>query len=264
MTSLDTRGRRSRPADAAGSRTGVRAARLAPALFAGTLFVSALLLFAVQPMFTKMVLPQARRRAVGVVGRDGVRSRPSCSSATSTPMCWSADACAGRAALVHLGAAGAGRRDAAARHRAGVRRAAGRRRDALAGRPVRGLDRPAVRRAVGQRAAAAELVRRDRPPAGAAIPTCSTPRPTSARSAALLAYPFVIEPLLTLRDAGRARGRSALRCWRCCIARRPAWSRRAAPAAARASPSRRRARRRRRNACRWIALARCRPVSSSR
>src|SRR5882672_11679983 len=31
--------------------------RLAPALFAVTLFVSALLLFAVQPMFTKMVLP---------------------------------------------------------------------------------------------------------------------------------------------------------------------------------------------------------------
>ena len=31
--------------------------RLAPALYAGTLFVSALLLFAVQPMFTKMVLP---------------------------------------------------------------------------------------------------------------------------------------------------------------------------------------------------------------
>jgi hypothetical protein len=30
---------------------------LAPALYAGTLFASALLLFAVQPMFTKMVLP---------------------------------------------------------------------------------------------------------------------------------------------------------------------------------------------------------------
>jgi hypothetical protein len=32
--------------------------RLAPALFAVTLFLSALLLFAVQPMFTKMVLPR--------------------------------------------------------------------------------------------------------------------------------------------------------------------------------------------------------------
>src|SRR5262249_39941562 len=33
-------------------------ARLTPALFAATLFVSALLLFAVQPMFTKMLLPR--------------------------------------------------------------------------------------------------------------------------------------------------------------------------------------------------------------
>src|SRR2546423_6441776 len=34
------------------------ALRFAPALFAATLFASALLLFAVQPMFTKMVLPR--------------------------------------------------------------------------------------------------------------------------------------------------------------------------------------------------------------
>ena len=33
-------------------------ARLAPALYALTLFTSALLLFAVQPMFTKMLLPR--------------------------------------------------------------------------------------------------------------------------------------------------------------------------------------------------------------
>jgi len=32
--------------------------RLAPALYGATLFLSALLLFAVQPMFTKMVLPE--------------------------------------------------------------------------------------------------------------------------------------------------------------------------------------------------------------
>ena len=38
----------------------------------GTLFVSALLLFAVQPMFTKMVLPSARRFAGGVVRGDGL------------------------------------------------------------------------------------------------------------------------------------------------------------------------------------------------
>src|SRR5207253_8761961 len=34
------------------------AARLAPTLYAATLFLSALLLFLVQPMFTKMVLPK--------------------------------------------------------------------------------------------------------------------------------------------------------------------------------------------------------------
>src|SRR5947199_10581865 len=36
---------------------GASSVRFAPALFAATLFASALLLFAVQPMFTKMVLP---------------------------------------------------------------------------------------------------------------------------------------------------------------------------------------------------------------
>lgn len=48
--------------EAAPSRTDAAALRLgrrtAPALFSATLFVSAMLLFAVQPMFTKMVLPR--------------------------------------------------------------------------------------------------------------------------------------------------------------------------------------------------------------
>ena len=43
--------------DPAAPTLSVPALRLAPALFAATLFASALLLFAVQPMFTKMVLP---------------------------------------------------------------------------------------------------------------------------------------------------------------------------------------------------------------
>ena len=43
------------PSTAAAQPLGLRSA---PALFAATLFVSALLLFAVQPMFTKMVLPK--------------------------------------------------------------------------------------------------------------------------------------------------------------------------------------------------------------
>jgi hypothetical protein len=44
--------------DPAFPKLSASAARFAPALFAATLFASALLLFAVQPMFTKMVLPK--------------------------------------------------------------------------------------------------------------------------------------------------------------------------------------------------------------
>jgi hypothetical protein len=44
--------------DPAIPKLGASATRVAPALFAATLFASALLLFAVQPMFTKMVLPR--------------------------------------------------------------------------------------------------------------------------------------------------------------------------------------------------------------
>src|SRR5215475_8870432 len=39
-------------------QVALAALRLAPALFASTLFLSALLLFLVQPMFTKLVLPR--------------------------------------------------------------------------------------------------------------------------------------------------------------------------------------------------------------
>ena len=53
MAVLDT------PAAAPTAPPGLSPAlRLAPALFAASLFLSALLLFAVQPMFTKMVLPK--------------------------------------------------------------------------------------------------------------------------------------------------------------------------------------------------------------
>ena len=44
--------------DSTAPTVGAPAVRFAPALFAATLFASALLLFAVQPMFTKMVLPK--------------------------------------------------------------------------------------------------------------------------------------------------------------------------------------------------------------
>lgn len=55
MASLDTAAALSRPAAGASPQA---AAGRTPALFAATLFLSALLLFAVQPMFTKMVLPR--------------------------------------------------------------------------------------------------------------------------------------------------------------------------------------------------------------
>src|SRR5262245_30320345 len=42
----------------AAARQQVSALRLAPALYAATLFLSALLLFLVQPLFAKMVLPR--------------------------------------------------------------------------------------------------------------------------------------------------------------------------------------------------------------
>ena len=53
MTSADTAASPSTRADALSV-----ARRIAPTLFATTLFVSALLLFAVQPMFTKIILPK--------------------------------------------------------------------------------------------------------------------------------------------------------------------------------------------------------------
>ena len=53
MTSIDTAATPSTPETAL-----PRARRIAPILFATTLFVSALLLFIIQPMFTKMVLPK--------------------------------------------------------------------------------------------------------------------------------------------------------------------------------------------------------------
>jgi hypothetical protein len=44
--------------------TSARTARFAPALYPAAVFLSALLLFAIEPMFTKMVLPR-----IGVAGR---------------------------------------------------------------------------------------------------------------------------------------------------------------------------------------------------
>ncbi len=114
---------------------------------------------------------EARRCAVRVVGRDGVLSG---SAADRLRLRASARAHAQRRAGGAGPSRGAGGRgaDPADRDRARFCRAALGRHRAVARRPVRRLDRIAVRRAVGERAAPAKLVRRKRPPAGAQ-PLCA-------------------------------------------------------------------------------------------
>ena len=139
-------------------------ARLAPALFALTLFASALLLFAVQPMFTKMVLPRlGGAPAVWSVAMVFFQAALLLGYAYAHLLARTLRP--GRAALVHLGVSG-GRRHAC---RSASRTASTRRPRGLGSGWWRclPLDRPAVRRALGERAAAAKLVRRERPSAGA-------------------------------------------------------------------------------------------------
>ena len=109
----------------------------------------------------------------------------------------------GLGALVHLGVLAAAAATLPIGDRARFRRAAHDRRRALARRPVRGLDRAALRRAVGERAAAAGLVR------ATGHPHARNPYVLYAASnlgsfAALIAYPFVIEPLLPLKAQAQA------------------------------------------------------------
>src|SRR5436305_12376931 len=58
MTTLSPAAAQASPSAARVSAARLVAGRLAPALFATTIWLSALLLFLVQPMFTKMVLPR--------------------------------------------------------------------------------------------------------------------------------------------------------------------------------------------------------------
>ena len=71
-----------------------------------------------------------------------------------------------RAAMLHLVLVGVTAMTLPIAHRAGMDRAAVGWHGALAVRPVCGLDRPSILHAVGQRAAAAKLVCRERAPAG--------------------------------------------------------------------------------------------------
>ena len=143
-----------------------RGCALAPALFAATLFASALLLFAVQPMFTKMVLPMlGGAPSVWSVAMVFFQGALLAGYAYAHLLARTLDV--GQAALVHLGVLAA----AALTLPIGIAQGFGAPPStgvgALAGRSVRGLDRAAVRRALGERAAAAKLVRGERPRAGA-------------------------------------------------------------------------------------------------
>ena len=144
----------------------VTSGRFALTLFAATLFSSAVLLFAVQPMFTKMVLPflggapsvwsvaMVFFQAALLVGYGYAHLL-----ARTLPV--------RQAALVHLGVLAA----AALTLPIGMATVFGDPPSEWVGLwligAVRRLDRAAVRGAVGERAVAAKLVRRQRPHAGA-------------------------------------------------------------------------------------------------
>ncbi len=173
------------------------AVRLTPLLYAATLFVSALLLFSIQPMFAKMVLPK-------LGGAPAVWSVAMVFFQTVLLAGYAYAHLLNRVLAAALGgdvppcAARRDRDDAADRDRAWVGCSAIGWDGALAVRPVRGLDRPAVLHAVGQRAAAAKLVRRQRAQQ-AGNPYVLYAASNLGSFAALFAYPVVIEPFLTLK-----------------------------------------------------------------
>ena len=211
MSNVDTTAQTS----AFGAR-GLVAPGLAAGLYAATLFVSAVLLFAVQPMFTKMVLPK-------LGGSPAVWSTAMVAfqaflfagylyahviSRTLTPV---------RAAMVHLAVLAAVAATLAARHRAGLRRSSVERNHVLADRSVRRVDRRAVRGAVRLRAAVAELVHRHRPSDGEES-LCPLRRiePRFVCRAARLSVPD--RAVLHARRLKPPSGRSPSRCWRSAFA----------------------------------------------
>ena len=160
--------------------------RVAPALFAVTLFASALLLFAVQPMFTKMVLPMlGGAPAVWSVAMVFFQGALLVGYAYAHLLARTLNV--GQAALVHLGvlAAAALTLPIGVAHGFDVPPSSGI--GLVARRAVRRIHRVALRRAVRQRAAAAKLVRGERPRAGAQ-PVCPLRRlePRLVRGAARL------------------------------------------------------------------------------
>ena len=191
------------------------------ALFSATLFLSAGLMFLVQPMFAKFVLP--------LFG--------------STPAVWNASMLFFQTTLLagylyaHESTRRLGVRRQAALHVGDPARAAARAADrrarrldparreqpgAVAARPAGGRGRAAVLRGLHDRAAAAALARRHRSSGGRAIPTSSTARATSAACSACSA----IRWSWSRRCASPSRdacGRRATGCSSCWCSRARSW-----------------------------------------
>ena len=132
------------------------------ATFIAAIFVSAALLFAVQPMFTKMVLPRLGG-AASVWSVAMVFFQTTLLAGYAYAHLLTRLQPGRNSIIIHLVVHGGRVLPAAAAHRQRMGPAAAGRRGVLAARAVCGVDRPAVLRALGQRPAAAGLVRAHRP-----------------------------------------------------------------------------------------------------
>ena len=172
------------------------------ASFAAAIFVSAALLFAGAADVHQDGAAALRRRAGGVVGGDRVLPGRAARGLCLRP---SADALrcpAGRSVVIHLAVMVAAVLRAAAVDRRRLGPAAGGRRSVLADRPVRGLDRPAVLRALRQRPLLqAWFARTDHPAAN--DPYFLYAGSNVGSFLALLSYPVVVEPFVRLGDQTR-------------------------------------------------------------
>ncbi len=165
------------------------------AAFGTAIFLSAALLFVVQPMFTKMVLPRlGGAPAVWSVALVFFQAVLLLGYAYAHLLTRTVPT---RIALfIHLAVMAAATLALPLRHRRRLGPAADRGRSAVAGRTVHGLDRHAVLRAVGQWAAAAGLVRPQRPSArqGPVFPLRHEQRRQHARIAQLSVPARAVHP----------------------------------------------------------------------
>ena len=168
-------------------------------VFVAAIFVSAALLFAVQPMFTKMVLPRLGG-AAAVWSVAMVFFQTTLLAGYAYAHLLTRFAPGRTSVIIHLVVMIAACFALPLHIASRMGRAAAGRRGVLAARAVRGLDRAAVLRARRQRPAAAGLVRAHRSSGRAAIRISSTRRAMSAASSRCSSYPLAIEPFVRLGD----------------------------------------------------------------